>query len=92
MLGMLTALGRGFKTRIGWKKLGIAVSLLIVAFAITTLVRTLRGIDTGVMLTALTELPPSRIALAALCVIGAFCTLTFYDFFALRSIGKKHIP
>src|SRR5215217_4419554 len=92
MLGMLTTLGRGFKTRIGWKQLGIAASLLIVAFAITTLVRTLRGIDTGVMLTALTELPPSRIALAALCVIGAFCTLTFYDFFALRSIGKKHVP
>jgi hypothetical protein len=25
-------------------------------------------------------------------VIGAFCTLTFYDFFALRTIGKKHVP
>jgi uncharacterized membrane protein YbhN (UPF0104 family) len=25
-------------------------------------------------------------------VVGAFCTLTFYDFFALRTIGKKHIP
>src|SRR5215208_7002294 len=93
MLGMLTAaLSRGFKTRIGWRKLGIAVSLLIVAFAITTLVRTLRGIDTGVILTALTELRPSQIGMAALCVIAAFCTLTFYDFFALRSIGKKHVP
>jgi glycosyltransferase 2 family protein len=92
MLGMLITLRRGFKRWIGWKKLGIVVSLLIVAFAIVTLVRTLRGVDTGVILTALTELPPTRIALAALCVIGAFCTLTFYDFFALRSIGKKHIP
>jgi glycosyltransferase 2 family protein len=92
MLGMLITLRRGFKRWIGWKKLGIVVSLLIVAFAIVTLVCTLRGVDTGVILTALTELPPTRIALAALCVIGAFCTLTFYDFFALRSIGKKHIP
>jgi len=25
-------------------------------------------------------------------VIGAFCTLTFYDFFALRTIGMKHVP
>ena len=92
MHGLLTTLGRGFKRRIGWKRLGIAASLLIIAFAITTLVRTLRGVDTGVILTALTELPPHHIALAALCVIGAFCTLTFYDFFALRTIGKKHVP
>ena len=92
MYGLLTTLGRGFKRRIGWKRLGIAASLLIIAFAITTLVRTLRGVDTGVILTALTEIPPHHIALAALCVIGAFCTLTFYDFFALRTIGKKHVP
>jgi glycosyltransferase 2 family protein len=25
-------------------------------------------------------------------VVGAFCTLTFYDFFALRTIGKYHVP
>src|ERR1700686_984349 len=92
MHGLLTTLGRGFKKRIGWKRLGIVLSLLIIAFAITTLVRTLRGVDTGVILVALTEIAPTRIALAALCVVGAFCTLTFYDFFALRTIGKKHVP
>ena len=92
MHGLLTTLGRGFKRRIGWKRLGVALSLLIIAFAITTLVRTLRGVDAGVILIALTEIPPHHIALAALCVIGAFCTLTFYDFFALRTIGKKHVP
>ena len=89
---LLTTLGRGFKERIGWKRLGIAASLLIIVLAITTLVRTLKGVNTGVILTALTEIPPAHIALAALCVIGAFCTLTFYDFFALRTIGKKHVP
>ena len=71
---------------------GIAASLLIIALAITHLVRTLKGVDTGVILTALTEIAPHRIALAALCVVGAFCTLTFYDFFALRTIGKTHVP
>ena len=35
---------------------------------------------------------PHRIGLAALCVVGAFFTLTFYDFFALRTIGKNHVP
>src|ERR1700751_2616377 len=89
---LLTTLGRGFKERIGWKRLGIAASLLIVAFAITTLVRTLKGVYTGVILTALTEISPHRIVLAALCVVGAFCTLTFYDFFALRTIGKSQVP
>src|SRR5476651_1867376 len=89
---LLTTLGRGFKKRIGWKRLGIAASLLIIAFAITTLVRTLKGVDTGIILTALTDIAPHRIALAALCVVGAFCTLTFYDFFALRTIGKAHVP
>jgi glycosyltransferase 2 family protein len=88
----LTALGRGFKKWIGWKRLGVAASILIIAFAITTLVRTLKGVDTGVILTALTEIPPGHIALAALCVVCAFCTLTFYDFFALRTIGKKLVP
>src|SRR6266699_3664890 len=92
MHGLLTRLGRGFTIRIGWKRLGIAVSLLIIAFAITTLVRTLKGVDTGVVLIALTEISPGRIALAALCVVGAFCTLTFYDFFALPTVGKKHVP
>jgi uncharacterized membrane protein YbhN (UPF0104 family) len=92
MYGLLTALGRGFKRWIGWKRLGIAASLLIIAFAITTLVRTLRGVDTAVILTALRDIPAGHIALAALCVMCAFFTLTFYDFFALRTIGKRHVP
>src|SRR5437868_5573384 len=92
MHGMLTTLARGFKKRIGWKRLGVAASILIILFAVTTLVRTLRDVDTSVILTALTELRPQHVGLAALCVVGAFCTLTFYDFFALRTIGKKHVP
>ncbi len=89
---LLTTLKRGFKEKIGWKRLGIAASVLIIVLAVTTLVRTLKGVDSSVILTALTEIAPYRIALAALCVVGAFCTLTFYDFFALRTIGKTHVP
>src|SRR6476646_5815972 len=89
---LLTTLGRGFKEKIGWKRLGIAASPLIIILAVTHLVRTLKGVDTVIILTALTEIAPHRIALAALCVVGAFCTLTFYDFFALRTIGKTHVP
>src|SRR5580704_16375668 len=92
MQGLLTALRRGFTKWIGWKRLGIAASLLIIGFALATLVRTLKGVDKGAILTALTDIPPGHIALAALCVVGAFCTLTFYDFFALRTLGKKQVP
>ncbi len=92
MHGLLPALKRGFKRWIGWRRLGVAASIFIIAFAITTLVRTLKGIDTGVILTALTEIPRGNIGLAAVCVFFAFCTLTFYDYFALRTIGKKHVP
>jgi uncharacterized membrane protein YbhN (UPF0104 family) len=92
MQGLLTTLGRGFKERIGWKRLGIVASLVIIVLAVTTLVRTLKGVDAGVIYTALTDISPHHIALAALCVVCAFCTLTFYDYFALRTIGKDHVP
>ncbi len=92
MQRLLTTLGRGFKKWIGWKRLGVAASVAIIAFAVTTLVKRLKVDSAGKILTALKDIPPSHIALAALCVVGAFCTLTFYDFFALRTIGKKHIP
>ena len=89
---LLTTLRRGFTERIGWKRVGIAASLIIVAIAITILVRTLKGIDLNVILAALAEKSHGEIALAALCVFGAFCTLTFYDFFALRTLGVTHVP
>ena len=90
--GFLGALKHGFTRYIGWKRLGIVASLLIVVFAVTTLVKTLKGVDKWVIMSALTDIPPGHIALAALCVLGAFATLTFYDFFALRTIGKTHVP
>src|SRR3954453_3103808 len=89
---LMTTLRRGFNERIGWKRLGPTASLVIIAIAITTLVRMLEGVDTGVVLVALAEKPLMQIGLAALCVAGSFCTLTFYDLFALRTIGKKHVP
>ena len=89
---LLTALRRGFKNKVGWKRLGVAASLVIIVFAVMTLVRTLKGVDGGVILVALTEKSPMQIALAALCVVGAFCTLTFYDYFALRTLGVTHVP
>ena len=88
----LTTIQHGFHQRIGWKRLGIAASLVIIVIAITTLVRMLEGVDIRAILVALAEKPLLQIGLAALCVLGSFCMLTFYDFFALRTIGKKRVP
>ena len=92
MYRVLSALQRGFHDCIGWKRLGIAASLLIIGLAIMTLVRTLKGVDLNVILLALRDTTPMQIALAAVCVACAFFTLTFYDLFALRTIGKMHVP
>ena len=43
MHGLLPALKRGFKRWIGWRRLGVAASVIIIAFAITTLVRPSRA-------------------------------------------------
>ncbi len=92
MYRVLSALQRGFHDWIGWKRLGIAASLLIIGLAIMTLVRTLKGVDINVILLALRDTTPMQIALAAVCVACAFFTLTFYDLFALRTIGRKDVP
>jgi uncharacterized membrane protein YbhN (UPF0104 family) len=81
-----------FREKIGWKAVGIAASVLIVTVAIMHLFRTLRGVDMAIVLSALAEKSHGQIALAALCVLCAFFTLTFYDLFALRTLGKTHVP
>ena len=91
MHGQPPAPKRGF-TSIHWRRIGVVASLGIIAIAITTLMVTLHDIGPGKILTALTNIPRENIGFAALCVFCAFCTLTFYDFFALRTIGKKHVP
>lgn len=92
MQRLLSTLGRVFKERIGWKRVGIVASLAIVTIAVMHLFHTLKGVDTAVVLTALEEKTHGQIALAALCVMCAFFTLTFYDLFALRTLGKMHVP
>jgi uncharacterized membrane protein YbhN (UPF0104 family) len=92
MNGSVSAFRQWFGRWIGWKRLGIAASVIVIAIAVTTLIGTLRSIDPALVLAALQEISLPRVGLAALCVLGAFFTLTFYDLFALRTIGKTHVP
>ena len=71
--------------KFGWHRVGFCVSLAVITFAVVVLYRMLRGLDVRTVHAALREIPLSRIALAALFVALSYVTLTFYDWFALRT-------
>jgi uncharacterized membrane protein YbhN (UPF0104 family) len=73
-------------------KLGVLISIAVIAVACYVLYHMLRGIDTYEVLEAIKSTEPHQIALAALFVAAGYFTLTFYDLFAVRAIGHDHIP
>src|SRR6476660_7340617 len=77
---------------IGWNRIGLALSLAIIAIAAVVLFRILRDIDVRDVVQAVRDTDTSTIALAALFVACGYFTLTFYDLFALRTIGRPDVP
>src|SRR6201746_234144 len=73
-------------------KLGVAISVTVIAIACYVLYHMLRGIDVDEVIEAIKQTDYSSIALAALFVTAVFFTLTFYDLFAVRAIGRNNIP
>src|SRR5260370_8409305 len=73
-------------------KLGVAVSVTVIGIACFVLYHMLRGIDVDQVVEAIKQTEPSSIALAALFVAAGYFTLTFYDLFAVRAIGRSDIP
>src|SRR3954447_20644409 len=73
-------------------KLGVVVSVTVIAVACYVLVHMLRGIDVDEVIEAIKQTDYSSIALAALFVTAGYFTLTFYDLFAVRAIGRPDIP
>ena len=92
MLNWLRALARFFQDKIGWNRIGVVLSLTIIGFAATVLVHMLREVDVNQVYAAIKATKPYQIAAAALFVAGGYLTLTFYDWFALRTIGRREIP
>jgi uncharacterized membrane protein YbhN (UPF0104 family) len=92
MLEALRAIYRFFDERIGWNRVGLVLSLLIIVIAGFVLYRILHRIDTDKVMFALQGIRHRDIALAALFVAGGYFTLTFYDLFALRTIGRHEVP
>lgn len=81
--------GRG---RNASNRISAAISLVILAAASYALFHLLRDIEIEKVVAALRATPPHTVALAALFVAGGYLTLTCYDYFALRTIGRRDVP
>ena len=92
MINALRAKARFVDERIGWHRIGFVLSMAIIAIAAVVLYRILHEIDFGDVLDALKETSPWNIALAGLFVAAGYFTLTFYDLFALHTIGRGDVP
>jgi glycosyltransferase 2 family protein len=92
MLNSLRAVARFFQNKIGWNRVGVLLSLTIIAVAADVLYHNLRDLNVDEVIVAIKATENRDFAAAALFVAGGYFTLTFYDLFALRTIGRNEIP
>ena len=75
-----------------WSGIGVAIGLLIVVIAGAALFRLLRDIDLDEVVAALRAKSMREVVVASGFVLAGYVTLTLYDFFALRTIGRNAVP
>ncbi len=92
MLKRLRASAHFFDRNIGFSRLGMALSLTIVVVAVVVLYRILRDIDLDALLDAIEATNWRTLGIAGFFVAAGYLTLTFYDLFALRTIGRSEVP
>ena len=92
MLQSLRAVARGFQKYIGWNRIGVLLSLVIIGVAVKVLVHMLQHINFDDVIVAIKATPLRNVMAAAGFVAGGYFTLTFYDWFALRTIGRGAVP
>ncbi len=80
------------RRRLNWDAVGVAFSIAVIAIACFVLFQLLKGIDVEKVGEALSATPREMVLLAGVLVALSYGTLTFYDFFALRTIGQNHVP
>jgi uncharacterized membrane protein YbhN (UPF0104 family) len=73
-------------------KVGIVISVAIIGFAFYVLYHMLENLDPEDVVEALGQTEWRTILLAGFCVAAGYFTLTFYDLFALRTIGHADVP
>lgn len=70
----------------------MAIGVTITLVALVVLYRLLRGIEPGEVIAAIRATSPFDVLVAALFVAAGYLTLTCYDYFALRTIGRGDVP
>src|SRR4029079_1891065 len=88
----LRAFGRFFEQKIGLHRLGVLLSLIIIAIAAVVLYRKLHNINVSKVLNAMATVEYRDVAASALFVAAGYFTLTVSHLFALRTAGRKYIP
>jgi uncharacterized membrane protein YbhN (UPF0104 family) len=83
---------RFFREKVNWHAVGIGVGITLVGAACVVLYNILNDLEPAKVYGALRRTPPHALVLAGLFVAAGYFTLTFYDYFALQTIGKKNIP
>jgi uncharacterized membrane protein YbhN (UPF0104 family) len=91
-LGVLRKAARFCDENLGWNRIGFPLSLTIIGIGVMALVHILRHIKVHNVLEAMLAAHTSDIVWASVFVAGGYFTLTFYDLFALRTIGWRKIP
>ena len=81
-----------FRHKVGLSRLGVVLSVTIIAVAVVVLYRILRDIDPDELIDAIEATDWRTLFIAALFVAGGYFTFTFYDLFALRTIGWSDVP
>jgi uncharacterized membrane protein YbhN (UPF0104 family) len=92
MYARVAAALRRFDAKFGWGWLGACLSVAIITAAAFVLFHTLRGIRFGEVIDAIEQIQLRDVAIAAGFVAAAYLTLTCYDLFALRTIGRRDMP
>ncbi len=92
ILNVTSSIAQTIISRLGRGTISAAISLLILAVAVFALYVLLRDIDFGKVVAALEAQSIQRIAIASAFVVAGYVTLTFYDLFALRTIGRHKVP
>ena len=92
MLNALRGTAQFIDRKNGWSRLGLALSLTIIIVAAVVLYRILRHIDPDELVDAIEATDWHTLIIAGLFVVAGYLTLTFYDLFALRTIGRTEIP
>lgn len=76
----------------GWTGVGMAMSIALVAAAFIVLCVMLRDVGIGGVMAAILAIPPRAVLTARGLVCIGYCTITLYDYFALRVVGRPDVP